>query len=177
MGLRTLCMAVNLSPSQLGQPTLAPWIADCLQRHALPADALTLELTESVLVEDMGAAQRILQSLHELGVRLALDDFGTGYSSMSYLQRLPLDVIKIDRSFVDGIAAEDSTDRAIARTILVLAHEMGLRTIAEGVETVEQMNALQQMQCDEMQGYFFGRPMEVDEATALARGQLRQPMG
>ena len=177
MGLRTLCMAVNLSPSQLGQPTLAPWIADCLQRHALPADALTLELTESVLVEDMGAAQRILQSLHELGVRLALDDFGTGYSSMSYLQSLPLDVIKIDRSFVDGIAAEDSTDRAIARTILVLAHEMGLRTIAEGVETVEQMNALQQMQCDEMQGYFFGRPMEVDEATALARGQLRQPMG
>ena len=96
---------------------------------------------------------------------------------MSYLQRLPLDVIKIDRSFVDGIAAEDSTDRAIARTILVLAHEMGLRTIAEGVETVEQMNALQQMQCDEMQGYFFSRPMEVDEATALARGQLRQPMG
>jgi len=175
MGLRTLGMAVNLSPSQLGQPTLAPWIAECLQRHALPADALTLELTESVLVEDMGAAQQILQSLHALGVRLALDDFGTGYSSMAYLQRLPLDIIKIDRSFVDGIAAE-STDRAIARTILVLAHEMGLRTIAEGVETAEQMSALQQMRCDEMQGYFFGRPMEVDEATALARGQLRQAM-
>jgi len=175
MGLRTLGMAVNLSPSQLGQPTLAPWIAECLQRHALPPDALTLELTESVLVEDMGAAQQILQSLHALGVRLALDDFGTGYSSMAYLQRLPLDIIKIDRSFVDGIAAE-STDRAIARTILVLAHEMGLRTIAEGVETAEQMSALQQMRCDEMQGYFFGRPMEVDEATALARGQLRQAM-
>jgi diguanylate cyclase (GGDEF)-like protein len=175
MGLRTLGMAVNLSPSQLGQPTLAPWIADCLQRHALPADALTLELTESVLVEDMGAAQQMLQALHALGVRLALDDFGTGYSSMAYLQRLPLDIIKIDRSFVDGIAAE-STDRAIARTILVLAHEMGLRTIAEGVETAEQMSALQQMRCDEMQGYFFGRPMEVDEATALARGQLRQAL-
>jgi diguanylate cyclase (GGDEF)-like protein len=173
MGLRTLGMAVNLSPSQLGQPTLAPWIADCLQRHDLPADALTLELTESVLVEDMGAAQQMLQTLHALGVRLALDDFGTGYSSMSYLQRLPLDIIKIDRSFVDGIAAE-STDRAIARTILVLAHEMGLRTIAEGVETAEQMRALQQMGCDEMQGYFFGRPMEVDEATSLARGELRQ---
>ena len=173
MGLRTLGMAVNLSPSQLGQPTLAPWIADCLQRHALPANALTLELTESVLVEDMGAAQQMLQSLHALGVQLALDDFGTGYSSMSYLQRLPLDIIKIDRSFVDGIAAE-STDRAIARTILVLAHEMGLRTIAEGVETAEQMHALQQMRCDEMQGYFFGRPMEVEEATALARGELRQ---
>lgn len=176
MGLRTLSMAVNLSPSQLGQPTLAPWIADCLQRHALPANALTLELTESVLVEDMGAAQQMLQALHALGVRLALDDFGTGYSSMAYLQRLPLDIIKIDRSFVDGIAAE-STDRAIARTILVLAHEMGLRTIAEGVETAEQMSALQQMRCDEMQGYFFGRPMEVDEATTLARGQLRQAMG
>ena len=173
MGLRTLGMAVNLSPSQLGQPTLAPWIADCLQRHDLPADALTLELTESVLVEDMGAAQQMLQTLHALGVRLALDDFGTGYSSMSYLQRLPLDIIKIDRSFVDGIAAA-STDRAIARTILVLAHEMGLRTIAEGVETPEQMRALQQMGCDEMQGYFFGRPMEVDEATSLARGELRQ---
>jgi EAL domain-containing protein (putative c-di-GMP-specific phosphodiesterase class I) len=115
----------------------------------------------------------MLQSLHALGVQLALDDFGTGYSSMSYLQRLPLDIIKIDRSFVDGIAAE-STDRAIARTILVLAHEMGLRTIAEGVETAEQMHALQQMRCDEMQGYFFGRPMEVEEATALARGELRQ---
>jgi len=172
MGLRSLGMAVNLSPSQLGQPTLAPWIADCLQRHALPADALTLELTESVLVEDMGAAQQMLQALHALGVQLALDDFGTGYSSMAYLQRLPLDIIKIDRSFVDGIATE-STDRAIARTILVLAHEMGLRTIAEGVETSEQMHALQQMGCDEMQGYFFGRPMEVDEATALARGELR----
>jgi len=176
MGLRTLGMAVNLSPSQLGQPTLAPWIADCLQRHELPADALTLELTESVLVEDMGAAQQMLQTLHALGVRLALDDFGTGYSSMAYLQRLPLDIIKIDRSFVDGIATE-STDRAIARTILVLAHEMGLRTIAEGVETSEQMHALQQMGCDEMQGYFFGRPMEVDEATTLARGELRHAIG
>ncbi len=176
MGLRTLGMAVNLSPSQLGQPTLAPWIADCLQRHDLPADALTLELTESVLVEDMGAAQDMLQALHALGVRLALDDFGTGYSSMSYLQRLPLDIIKIDRSFVDGIATE-STDRAIARTILVLAHEMGMRTIAEGVETSEQMQALQQMGCDEMQGYFFGRPMEVDEATTLARGELRHGAG
>ena len=176
MGLRTLHVAVNLSPSQLGQPTLAPWIAECLRRHALPADALTLELTESVLVEDMGAAQRMLQALHALGVRLALDDFGTGYSSMAYLQRLPLDIIKIDRSFVDGIAAE-STDRAIARTILVLAREMGLRTIAEGVETSEQMHALQQMGCDEMQGYFFGRPMEVDEATALGRGELRQAQG
>ncbi|CAN7425189.1 bifunctional diguanylate cyclase/phosphodiesterase [Pseudoxanthomonas sp. LjRoot143] len=172
MGLRTLGMAVNLSPSQLGQPTLAPWIANCLQRHDLPPDALTLELTESVLVEDMGAAQQMLQTLHALGVRLALDDFGTGYSSMAYLQRLPLDILKIDRSFVDGIAAE-STDRAIARTILVLAHEMGMRTIAEGVETSEQMHALQQMGCDEMQGYFFGRPMEVDEATTLARGELR----
>ncbi|WP_334177696.1 bifunctional diguanylate cyclase/phosphodiesterase [Pseudoxanthomonas sp.] len=172
MGLRTLGVAVNVSPSQLAQPTLAPWIAECLQRHDLPADALTLELTESVLVEDMGAAQAMLQTLHALGVRLALDDFGTGYSSMSYLQRLPLDIIKIDRSFVDGIAAE-STDRAIARTILVLAHEMGMRTIAEGVETSAQMHALQQMGCDEMQGYFFGRPMEVDEATALARGELR----
>ncbi len=176
MGLRTLGMAVNLSPSQLGQPTLAPWIADCLQRHELPADALTLELTESVLVEDMGAAQQMLQTLHALGVRLALDDFGTGYSSMSYLQRLPLDIIKIDRSFVDGIAAE-STDRAIARTILVLAREMGMRTIAEGVETSEQMHALQQMGCDEMQGYFFGRPMEVEEATTLARGELRHATG
>ncbi len=172
MGLRTLGMAVNLSPSQLGQPTLAPWIAECLQRHDLPANALTLELTESVLVEDMGAAQEMLQTLHALGVRLALDDFGTGYSSMAYLQRLPLDIIKIDRSFVDGIAAE-STDRAIARTILVLAHEMGMRTIAEGVETSEQMHALRQMGCDEMQGYFFGRPMEVEEATTLARGELR----
>lgn len=176
MGLRTLGMAVNLSPSQLGQPTLAPWIADCLRRHDLPADALTLELTESVLVEDMGAAQDMLQALHALGVRLALDDFGTGYSSMAYLQRLPLDILKIDRSFVDGIAAE-STDRAIARTILVLAHEMGMRTIAEGVETSEQMHALQQMGCDEMQGYFFGRPMEVDEATTLARGELRHATG
>ena len=175
MGLRELTMAVNLSPSQFGQPTLAPWIADCLRRHALPADALTLELTESVLVEDMGAAQHMLQALHALGVRLALDDFGTGYSSMSYLQRLPLDILKIDRSFVDGIATE-STDRAIARTIVVLAREMGLRVIAEGVETQQQMDALQQMGCDEMQGYFFGRPMEVDEATALARGELRQAM-
>ncbi|MEL1265134.1 putative bifunctional diguanylate cyclase/phosphodiesterase [Pseudoxanthomonas putridarboris] len=172
MGLRGLKMAVNLSPSQLGQPTLAPWIADCLQRHALPADALTLELTESVLVEDMGAALHMLQALSALGVQLALDDFGTGYSSLAYLQRLPLDILKIDRSFVDGIAVE-GTDRAIARTIVVLAREMGLRVIAEGVETQEQLDTLRQMGCDEMQGYFFGRPMEVDEATALARGELR----
>ncbi len=172
MGLRDLSMAVNLSASQLAQPGLVPWIADCLHRHALPADALTLELTESMLVEDMGAAQHVLQALDALGIGLALDDFGTGYSSLAYLRQLPLDLLKIDRSFVDGIAA-GGADHAIARTIVVLAREMGLRVIAEGVETQEQLAALQRLGCEEMQGYFFGRPMEVDEATAAARGELR----
>ena len=174
-GWGELSIAVNVSAVQFFNSDLVAEFARATQEFGLERGALQVELTESSLMRKPAQAKQTMQRLHEQGVCISLDDFGTGYSNMSYLQHLPLDILKIDRSFVDGIAAE-STDRAIARTILVLAHEMGLRTIAEGVETAEQMRALQQMGCDEMQGYFFGRPMEVDEATALARGQLRQAM-
>jgi EAL domain-containing protein (putative c-di-GMP-specific phosphodiesterase class I) len=131
----------------------------------LPADTLELEITETAMLKDTAETIPLLFALKKVGVRLAIDDFGTGYSSLSYLKNFPIDTLKIDKSFVDEIVT-DSKDAAIARTIVQLAENLGLRTIAEGVETEEQVNMLRLMGCDEFQGFYFSKPMSVADIEA-----------
>ena len=143
-------------------------VADILARTNAPADCITLEITESVIMRDTHASLQSLRALKALGVRLAIDDFGTGYSSLSYLQRFPVDVLKIDRAFVEGVSRGGS-DAALARTILTLGQSLGLQTVAEGVETESERVQLAQMGCVLAQGYLFARPKPADEVTAWIR--------
>ena len=150
-------VSVNLSAKQFNNPDIVATVADALALASLPAAALTLEITESVLMEQVEATAHTLQALKDLGVGLSIDDFGTGYSSLSYLKRFPVDVLKIDRSFVDGLGT-DADDHAIVGAVVSLAHALGLSVVAEGVETTSQLNELRRLGCDSAQGYLLGRP-------------------
>jgi diguanylate cyclase (GGDEF)-like protein/PAS domain S-box-containing protein len=157
-GQPPLRMAVNLSARQFTQPDLAERIAEVLEETGLPPACLELELTESVFMNDVAQAVGLLHNLKALGVTLSIDDFGTGYSSLSYLRSLPIDVLKIDRSFVNDIAT-DEDDEAIVVSIIALAHNLKLRVVAEGVESREQLEYLRRHDCDQIQGYYFSRPV------------------
>jgi EAL domain-containing protein (putative c-di-GMP-specific phosphodiesterase class I) len=159
-------MSVNVSAAQFRSPELVEDIARVLQETGLEAGMLTLEITESVLLEEAQANADTLEQLKALGVRLAIDDFGTGYSSLSYLKRLPVDYLKIDRSFVTNLG-QDSQDRLLVSGVIYLAHGLGLKVIAEGVEKAEQLAQLQGMGCDMAQGYYFSRPLASEAATLL----------
>jgi diguanylate cyclase (GGDEF)-like protein/PAS domain S-box-containing protein len=163
-----LRVAVNISARQLQRPGLDGAVRRALSLSGLPADCLELEITESSVMLDPLHAQSVLQSLRELGVQLSIDDFGTGYSSLAYLKRLPLDRLKIDRSFIGGIPT-DSDDAAIVETIIVMTHKLGLRVIAEGVETLEQQLQLVRQGCDEMQGFLLAHPVPADELPTLLK--------
>lgn len=153
--LLSIAVAVNLSPRSLRDPDLPDRIADVLRlRHASPS-ALVFEITENVLMSDAPRSLTCLSRLHEMGVTLAIDDFGAGYSSLSYLRRLPVDQLKIDRSFVSGLVAGDD---AIVRSTIELAHNLGLTVVAEGVESVEARDRLQALGCDAAQGNFIAAP-------------------
>lgn len=160
-------MSVNVSPQQLVGDEFSAIVREALQRSKLPAANLWLEVTESTMIDDPEQTLRTLDQLHELGVRVALDDFGTGYSSLSLLQRFPLQRIKIDRAFVHNVA-NDSHDRALVRTILAMGASLGLEVVAEGVETIQQLDVLTQLGCAHVQGYLISRPVH---ATAM-RGTL-----
>jgi EAL domain-containing protein (putative c-di-GMP-specific phosphodiesterase class I) len=136
----------------------------------LDARWLELELTESILIEDVDETLRMLDRLKGLGVSLSVDDFGTGYSSLSYLKRFPVDKLKVDQSFVRDLT-DDADDRAIAASIIAMGHRLGLRVVAEGVETAEHLAILRDEHCDEYQGYFFSRPVPADEIEKLLREQ------
>jgi EAL domain-containing protein (putative c-di-GMP-specific phosphodiesterase class I) len=151
-------MAVNLSARQFKQQELDKTISRILQETGCSAACLELEITESVIMEKPETATETLQKLSNMGVQLSIDDFGTGYSSLSYLKRFPIHSLKIDQSFVRDITT-DADDAAIAKAVIALAHSMKLTVIAEGVETVEQLNFLREQQCDHMQGYYFSRPL------------------
>ncbi|MEJ6655146.1 MAG: bifunctional diguanylate cyclase/phosphodiesterase, partial [Pseudomonas sp.] len=157
-GRTHLRMSVNLSTVQLHHPDLSMMVTQVLQRHALPSNSLELEVTETGLMEDIHAAARHLNNLKHTGVLIALDDFGTGYSSLSYLRRLPLDKIKIDKSFTRDLLS-DSGDQNIVRVIIQLGRNLNMQVIAEGVESLEQQAYLQQEGCHEGQGYFYSRPL------------------
>jgi diguanylate cyclase (GGDEF)-like protein len=169
-GLPPIRMAVNLSAAQFQQPDLIGVVAETLRSSRLAAHHLELEITESLLMRDVTHAIDMLQQLYTLGTPIALDDFGTGYSSLSYLKQFPLHYLKIDRSFVDGIPANED-DAAIVRAIVALAQSLQLAVIAEGVETPAQASYLQQIGCATCQGYYFSRPVPAATLTEL----LAQP--
>jgi diguanylate cyclase (GGDEF)-like protein/PAS domain S-box-containing protein len=155
-------VAVNLSMRNLHDRHLADRIAQALQRHNLPADALELELTESTLMADPSRAMAVLVQLNEMGLRMAVDDFGTGYSSLSYLKNLPVHELKVDRSFVRDMTNE-TRDRAIVQSTIDLAHHLGLRVVAEGVEDEASFELLGRLGCDIAQGYYLSRPVSADK--------------
>jgi diguanylate cyclase (GGDEF)-like protein/PAS domain S-box-containing protein len=160
-----MVVSVNLSARQFNHPELAADIAQALRTTGLDPRRLKLEITESVIMEDAEAAVATLQGLRALGIQLAIDDFGTGYSSLSALKRLPVDTLKIDRSFVDGIG-QNAQDTAIVRSIVSLAKILGLRVTAEGIETPTQHAKLKALGCEQGQGYLFARPMPAEAVPA-----------
>ena len=167
-------VAINLSVHQLRESGLAERIEQALRYHGLDASQLLCEITESVAMEDIKATQRTFEGLARIGVFLSIDDFGTGYSSLNYLRQLPAQQLKIDRSFVNDL--ENSEDaRAVVAAVVGLAHALGLRVVAEGVETGGQRDILLAMGCDELQGFFYARPMPAD--TLLAWSQGEKPAG
>jgi diguanylate cyclase (GGDEF)-like protein len=164
-----LMMSVNLSGAQLGQPDLVDLVRSALRDAELDAEDLQLEMTESVLMEDAPTTITVLETLHDLGVRLSIDDFGTGYSSLAYLRRFPVDVLKIDRTFVGGLG-KSLEDSAIVAAVVNLADTLGLATIAEGVETELQRECLIGLGCSRAQGYLFARPVAAAEAEIALDG-------
>jgi len=169
-GHANLRMAVNLSPRQFRQSDLVASVSKALERTGVAAEALELEVTESVAMDNPARSAEILRSLKALGISLAIDDFGTGHSSLGYLNRFPLDFLKVDQSFVRGIP-DDADSAVIVRTVIALARNLRLETIAEGVETEAQLRFLQKEGCEEAQGYLFSRPQPAaDLATVLGAG-------
>ena len=166
---------VNLSARHLDEPGLSVEIADALEQAGLSSHRLCLEITETALMRDAAVGLRVLTELRAVGVHLAVDDFGTGYSSLSFLKRFPLDVLKIDRSFVSGLPG-DAEDTAIATTILSLARSLGLSVTAEGVETEAQRHALIELGCPRAQGYLFARPLPEDRLVEHLQDRARPPL-
>jgi len=159
-------VAVNLSARCLLDASLPDLVARLLGEHDVPAALLRLEVTESAVMSDAARCMDVLQRLHELGVRLSIDDFGTGYSSMVHLRRLPVDELKIDRSFVLGMITMPA-DAVLVRTAIDLGHNLGLTVVAEGVEGLEHVDALRHLGCDVAQGYHYARPMGEADVTAV----------
>ncbi len=163
-----LTLRVNLSGRQFAQANLVEQVVGALEAGQIDPSSLCLEITETALMEDPAMGLRVLNDLRALGISLAIDDFGTGYSSLAYLKRFPVDVLKIDRSFVDGLG-DDPDDTAIATAIISLARSMGLRVVAEGVETRRQLDELRRLGCDHAQGFLFAKPTAPGELWDVAR--------
>jgi diguanylate cyclase (GGDEF)-like protein/PAS domain S-box-containing protein len=169
-----LPVSVNLSTRQFRQNTLVAEVAAALERHQLEPAMLTLEITETMVMEDRAAATDMLKRLSRLGLRLAIDDFGTGHSSLGYLKHFPVHEIKVDRIFVQGVA-ENPVDTAIVRSVVELAAAMGMLAVAEGVETVEQLDALRVLGCPVAQGFYFAKPLPAKQFDALVERQYGRP--
>jgi diguanylate cyclase (GGDEF)-like protein len=167
-----LMVSVNLSARQFQHPTLLDDVSGVLAESGLDAGSLVLEITEGVIMEAVEASSTALRQLKELGVKLAIDDFGTGYSSLSYLKRFSVDMLKVDKSFVDGLGRDDG-DGAIVQAIVGLAHTLGLQVTAEGIETIDQLTRLQALGCEMGQGYYFSKPLPREELEALLASGVR----
>ena len=180
-----LHMAVNLSARQISRPELVDEVREILVETGLDPGSLILEITESVMMQDMELSIERLGALKELGVQLAVDDFGTGYSSLNYIRRFPVDILKVDKSFVDGVS-DDGEASALTAAVIELASILNLKPVAEGIERADQLQRLLELRCDLGQGFFFAKPLPSDElatllderaamrseADALARGRL-----
>ena len=172
-GMLSVPVSVNIASLHFRQGGLGQSVANALSESGLQPEYLELEVTESMLMQDVDATLKTLFQLKAMGVRLAIDDFGTGYSSLSYLKRFPLDTLKIDRSFIKDLP-RDAEDAAIAKAIIAMAHSLKLAVVAEGVETVEQLAFLQQHGCELIQGFLFSRPVPAGEIpTLLSAGGLK----
>ena len=161
-----MTVAVNVSAAELSERDFVERLETILSTTGAEPAHLCLELTESGLMHDAEAATAQLQALGKLGVRLAIDDFGTGYSSLAYLSRFPVDVVKVDRAFVDGLAKR-ANDRALVAAITSMGHALELTVIGEGVETEEQLDVLRELRCDVAQGYHFARPAPAEAIEAM----------
>jgi EAL domain-containing protein (putative c-di-GMP-specific phosphodiesterase class I) len=167
-----LRLAINISPRQFGRTDLVSSVLDTLHRNGLVPEQLELEITEGAVIEKFVATVAALHAFRDHGVRIAMDDFGTGYSSLSYLRQIPIDIIKIDRSFV-GRLTEGGRSASIVEAILALARAFGVSVTAEGVETPEQARALIAMSCQNAQGYYFSRPVPAEQIAQLASRDWR----
>lgn len=171
-GLPLIVMAVNLSAVQFRHPNLPDLVTQILDEEGLPPEYLELELTEGMAMHDPQSAIAIMKNLHERGIRMSIDDFGTGYSSLAYLKKFNVYKLKIDKSFVDDITT-DRDDKAIVSAIIGMAHSLGLQTIAEGVETVQQREYLFQLGCNEVQGYYYSKPLLPNAFVLFARNHVK----
>ena len=170
LDLSPVRIAVNLSARQFQQPNLAIWLASLLEKWGTDSSYLEVELTESIIVRDVPASIEQLQAIKSLGIRVAMDDFGTGYSSLSYLQQFPFDILKIDQCFIRKID-QNPKNAAIAQAIIMMAHQLNLRVIAEGVETPAELTFLQENGCDDLQGYLFSPPVNAKIFTAMLQSK------
>lgn len=161
-----MILSINISAIQYNRPDFVGKILAALKKYEMPANELEIEITETVLIDDFDSVTAKMEELRDYGVRVSIDDFGTGYSSLSYLKKLPVDTLKIDKSFIDSVV-EDEASKIIAETIITLSKKLGYEIIAEGVETKEQFEYLKQMNCDIIQGYYLGKPMKYEDIEQL----------
>jgi diguanylate cyclase (GGDEF)-like protein/PAS domain S-box-containing protein len=171
-GLPPLSMAVNLSARQFADEDLVKDIADALKESGMKPELLELELTESMVIQNPERAGKVLAEIKKMGVRLAIDDFGVGYSSLTHLKRFPIDTLKVDRSFIRDLP-QDPEDKAICQAIIAMGKSLNLTVVAEGVETLEQQTFLHDHNCDEMQGFYFSKPITGDEFATLLRERIQ----
>ena len=166
----TVSMSINLSVRQLERETIVDEVSAVVARFGLDPSTITLEITETMVMADADLSMRRLADLQQVGVQLAVDDFGTGYSSLGYMEQFPVDILKIDRSFVDGLGVRQATP--VLQSIIELAQRLGVHIVAEGIERREQLEALQQLGCDLGQGYFFSGPVEANQLGDLLAASL-----
>ena len=161
-------IAINMSSAQLSQADIFERVRDTLAKYALCGADLELEITEHLLMEDVETAMVVLENLRSLGVRISIDDYGTGFSSLAHMKQLPVDTLNIDREFIDGLAS-DRADRAIVNSTIVLARHLGMNVLAEGVETAAQLEALRAFGCNEVQGFYYSRPLSASAFSDLLK--------
>ncbi|RDC60746.1 putative signaling protein [Alteripontixanthobacter maritimus] len=168
-------VAVNVSPEQLAEPDFADTVVRALANSGLDAHRLEIEVTESIFLRDANLASKSLEQVMALGCTVALDDFGTGYSSLGYLRKLRFTTIKVDRSFVQGAATDNPESLAIIRAVVAMADSLGMKTTAEGVETAEEAKMIREMGCTKIQGYYYGRPMQLSDTAKIFQRRAAQP--
>ena len=171
-----LNVAINLSARLINNPAVLPMVLSLLEKWDYPPNRLTLEITENALVANPKEAMAAVERFSELGIRVSIDDFGTGYSSLEYLKSLKVQELKIDKSFVLNLT-EDQSDRTIVKSVIGLAHDLGLKVVAEGIESLEALDVLDQLTCDVGQGYLFGRPMPAADFVDWTRSGEWNPQG
>jgi EAL domain-containing protein (putative c-di-GMP-specific phosphodiesterase class I) len=164
-----LPVAVNVSPQMLRDPDLSAAVGSRLREAAVPPELLQLEVTEGAVMQDPRRSAEVIAALHDIGVMLAVDDFGTGYSSLEFLRRIPVQELKIDRSFITEMVT-DSRDASIVQSVIELAHALDMRVVAEGIETPDALRQLIDLGCDQGQGYFLGRPVPAELITVVGAG-------